>query len=254
MNINELKQAWLDEEAVAHIRGWDFSHIEGRYEQPDDYPWNYEAIIRHYLTSDMRILDMDTGGGEFLLSLGHPHGLTAVTEAYPPNAELCRQTLSPLGIDVRETAADGVLPFPDGYFDMVLNRHGAYSAPEIARVLKKGGLFITQQVGARNDRDLVHLLQPELEEFPFSEQWRDTAAEKFSATGFDIIDSGEYFGPVRFFDTGALVWFARILPWEFTGFSVEKCFDRLMEAQRILDEIGAIEGTIHRFMLTARKR
>ena len=36
----------------------------------------------------MRLLDMDTGGGEFLLSLGHPFERTAATEGYPPNVEL----------------------------------------------------------------------------------------------------------------------------------------------------------------------
>lgn len=254
MKTEELRKLWKAEEAIAHIKGWDFSHIEGRYEQPDDYPWNYEAIIRRYLKPDMRILDMDTGGGEFLLSLNHPHHLTAVTEAYPPNAELCRQTLGALGIDVREVPADGTLPFPDASFDIVLNRHGSYNAQEIARVLKKDGLFITQQVGAHNDRDLVHLLQPELEEYPFSEQWRDVAAKKFEDAGLRILDSGEYFGPIRFFDIGALVWFARIIQWEFIGFSVEKCLDRLLKAQKIIDERGVIEGTIHRFMLTAQKK
>jgi DNA mismatch repair protein MutS2 len=35
---------------------------------------------------------------------------------------------------------------------------------------------------------------------------------------------------------GALVWFARIIEWEFPGFSVESCLERLYEAQRILEE------------------
>ena len=148
MDRNELKQKWLAEEAIAHIHGWDFSHIDGLYEQPDDYPWDYKELILRYLKPEMKILDMDTGGGEFLLSLPHPRENMAATEAFPPNAQLCRETLVPLGIDFREAQADGPLPFGDDTFDMVINRHGSYCAKEIARILKSGGVFITQQVGA----------------------------------------------------------------------------------------------------------
>ena len=83
--------SWLQEEEIAYIHGWDFSHIEGRYEEETDFPWNYKKSILQYLKEDMRILDIDTGGGEFLLSLGHPHHLTAAMENYPPNVELCKQ-------------------------------------------------------------------------------------------------------------------------------------------------------------------
>lgn len=254
MDYNELRQAWLAEEANAHIHGWDFSHIEGRYSEANDLPWDYRSIILKHLKPSMKLLDMDTGGGEFLLSLNHPHANTAAIEAFPPNVQLCRETLLPLGIDFREAPADGPLPFADESLDMVLNRHGDFNPQEIARVLKKGGMFITQQVGARNDRDLVTLLQPHLEEEPFSEQWLDVASKKFVDAGFDILDGNEHFGPIRFYDVGALVWFARIIQWEFVDFSVDSCFDRLLHAQELLEKNGSIDGTIHRFMLVAKKK
>ena len=49
---------------------------------------------------EKELLDMGTGGGEFLLTLGHPGEHTTVTEGYPPNVQLCRQRLEPLGIQV----------------------------------------------------------------------------------------------------------------------------------------------------------
>ena len=106
----------------------------------------------------MKLLDIDTGGGEFLLSLGHPFEDTAAMENYPPNVALCRQKLPPLGIDFRPGNGNGPYPFEDGSFDMVIDRHGDFCASEIFRILKPGGLFITQQVGAENDRELVALL------------------------------------------------------------------------------------------------
>ena len=100
MTQNDLFLQWLSEEQAAYIHGWDFSHIQDRYEECQSLPWDYGQAVHDLLRPTHRILDMDTGGGEFLLSLGHPHFLTAATEGYPPNIALCRKVLLPLGIDV----------------------------------------------------------------------------------------------------------------------------------------------------------
>ena len=252
MNTSELIKQWRAEEEIAHIHGWDFSHIEGRYMEEDDLPWDYREEILRYLKPEMRILDIDTGGGEFLLSLNHPHENTAATENYPPNVDLCRETLLPLGIDFRAADGKGVLPFEDASFDMVINRHGDFNPSEIYRVLKQGGMFITQQVGAENDRELVELLCGQTD-LPFPDQYLKITMDKFSQTGFEILDGRECFRPIRFYDVGALVWFARIIEWEFPGFSVDGCLDRLLQTQKILDVKGVILGQIHRFLLVASK-
>lgn len=252
MNTNELIEYWKAEENIAHIHGWDFSHIAGRYTEEKDLPWDYRETILRYLKRSMRILDIDTGGGEFLLLLNHPYENTAATENYPPNVELCRQKLLPLGIDFRSGNGKEKLPFEDGSFDMVINRHGDFNAAEIHRILKSGGLFITQQVGAENDRELVELLCGETE-LPFPEQYLDITSRKFRDAGFEILDAQECFRPIKFFDVGALVWFARIVEWEFPNFSVDACLDCLLNAQRVLARNGCIEGRIHRFQLVVQK-
>ena len=234
-----------------HVHGWDFSHVDGRVVE-DALPWDYREQILHYLKPEMQILDIDTGGGEFLLSLHHPYRNTSATENYPPNIELCQNTLLPLGIDFRSADGKGNLPFEDERFDLVLNRHGDLNPEEIYRVLKPGGLFITQQVGAENDRELVELLCGHTD-LPFPDQYLKIISDQFSQTGFEILDGRECFRPIRFYDVGALVWFARIIEWEFPGFSVERCQDQLLHAQAILDEEGCIEGRIHRILMIARK-
>lgn len=253
MNQKNLIERWLAEERAARIHGWDFSHIQGRYEEGDDLPWDYRQRVLDYLSPTSRLLDLDTGGAEFLLSLGHPHPLTAATEAYPPNVQLCRELLTPLGVDFREADAAGSLPFEDAAFDLVINRHGNYNPGEIARVLKPGGVFITQQVGADNDRDLVELLLPTPPALPFPDQRLEIAARRFGQCGFTLLEGLTAHQAIRFRDVGALVWFARIIEWEFPGFSVEACLDRLLAAQALLEEKGVIEGTTHRFLLIAQK-
>ena len=253
MDHQTLWNQWLEEERIAHIHGWDFSHLDGRYEEEGDLPWDYRNTVQRYLRPDSRLLDLDTGGGEFLLSLGHSHALTAATEAYPPNVALCRETLSPLGIDFREANAAGPLPFADESFDLVINRHGDYSPAEIARVLKAGGIFVTQQVGAENDRELVELLLPTPPAPPFPRQYLRIAREDCRASGLTVLEGQEAFRPIRFYDVGALVWFAHIIEWEFPGFTVEGSREQLLRLQAHLEERGMIEGRIHRFLLAARK-
>lgn len=254
MNAEQLKNLWKEEESVAHIHGWNFSHIHGRYTEEDDLPWDFRETIQKYLQDSMKLMDIDTGGGEFLLSLNHPSKNTAATEGHPPNVKLCKDVLLPLGVNFKEAGRYDRLPFPDESFDMVTNRHGDYDAAELRRILKPDGLFLTQQVGAENDRELVQLLLPHITEVPYPEQYVDVRTTELLEHGFEVLESGEVLRPIRFFDVGALVWFARIIEWEFPGFSVDECLDQLYEAQEIIEKNGAIEGSVHRFYIVARKK
>ncbi len=252
MERNERLRLWKEEENAAHIHGWDFSHIHGRYTEETDLPWSYREVVLQNLWPEMKLLDVDTGGGEFLLSLGHPPARTAAAEAYPPNVRLCRERLLPLGIDFRAGDGAGRLPFGDAAFDRVINRHGDFAEQEVRRLLKPGGLFITEQVGAQNDRELVELLLGPTP-LPYPDLTLAAVSRRFRQAGFTLLRAEECFRPIRFFDVGALVWFARIIEWEFPGFSVESCAERLLAAQNMLERDGCIEGRIHRILLVAAK-
>ena len=249
---DDAKSLWIEEENIAHIHGWDFSHINGRFSEDENFGWDYKELVRKYLKSDMQLLDIDTGGGEELLTFSHPYENTAVTENYAPNVKLCKQTLSPLGIDVRQADGGKHLPFDDESFDMVIDRHGDFNAKEIYRVLKTGGMFITQQVGAENDRELVELLCGKTE-LPYPEQYLSVTKDKFIKAGFSVLEEGECKRPMRFYEIGALVWFARIIQWEYPDFSVERNFSQIKNAHNIICEKGYVEGSTHRFMLVAKK-
>lgn len=252
MNEEYLKSIWKQEEEVAHIHGWDFSHIHGRYEVENDLPWDYEKIVRQYLKKDMNIMDYDTGGGEFLLSLNHPNSKTSATEGYPPNVKLCSEKLLPLGIDFKECHDPSNVPFVDESFDLVINRHGSFNAREVFRLLRPSGLFITEQVGGENDRDLVEMVLPNSDK-PFPHLNLTEQRKYFEEAGFEIIRAEEAYRPIEFYDVGAFVWFAHIIEWEFTDFSVDKCFEQLLKMQEIMDKDGKLVGTIHRYLIVAKK-
>ena len=252
MNKEELKKIWLKEESVAHIKGWDFSHIHGRYEEENDLPWDYEQVIKEYLNDDKDLLDYDTGGGEFLLSLNHPYHKTYATEGYPPNISLCKEKLLPLGINFKECNDVSNIPFDDESFDLYINRHGNLNAKEAYRLLKKDGLFISEQVGADNDFDLVKVVLPDAT-IAFPDNTLVIQKERFINAGFEIIKAEEAYRPIEFYDVGAFVWFARIIEWEFPGFSVDKCFNELLKLQETIEKEVKIVGTISRFLIVAKK-
>lgn len=246
MDKDRLLNAWLEEQDIAHIKGWDFSHISGRYREEDDLPWEFRDIIAKYLKDDDRLLDMETGGGEFLLSLKHNPALTSAIEGYEPNIAVCRDNLLPLGIDFRPANGADPLPFADESFAVITNRHGDYDVAEVKRTLKQDGVFITQQVGAENDLELVQLLLGHAR-INYPEAYLRKAEQALVESGFEILESAETYRPIEFYDVGALVWFARIIEWEFPGFSVERYRDNLFKAQAILEQEGAIKGNIHRY-------
>ncbi len=252
MNEECLKKIWKQEEEIAHIHGWDFSHLQGRYEAENDLPWDYEQIVREYLAPNMQMMDYDTGGGEFLLSLEHPFEKTSATEGYAPNVELCRNRLLPLGINFRECNNPNNIPFNEESFDIMINRHGEFVPTEIYRLLRKNGVFITEQVGEDNERDLVEMVLPDTEK-PFFDLNLKTQQKKFEEAGFHILIAEEAYRPIYFYDVGAFVWFAHIIEWEFPDFSVDMCFKQLLKMQEEIEKNGFVQGTIHRYLIVATK-
>lgn len=107
-------------------------------------------------------------------------------------------------------------------------------------------------MGADNDRDLVKRVLPGLEQ-PFPHLYLSQQRQVFEAAGFRILQAEEAYRPIFFYDVGAFVWFARIIEWEFPGFSVDRCFDRLRAVQEEIQRDGRVQGTIHRYLIIARK-
>jgi len=257
MNIAEFIKQWETEENHA-FQGWDFSHIEGRWNEPNP-PWNYKAIVEFYLKNTDILLDMGTGGGEVLLTLNHPYKNTYATEAYTPNFELCKEVLSPLGITVVQTHtdenfnADDILPFEDDFFDVIINRHESFDLTEINRTLKHGGYFITQQVGNKNTNEFMRRLNDDNFIFDRSHHTVDKYVDTLRKIGFQIIKTDEAEYPVKVYDVGAFVFYAKVIVWEYPGFAVKTLLDKLLKCQKEIEEKGFLDSTGHRFLIVAKK-
>jgi SAM-dependent methyltransferase len=77
--------------------------------------------------------------------------------SWPPNIPEARRRLELLGVTLFP-AEMGTLPLPDESVSLILNRHGRLAAPEVRRVLRPGGVLLTQQVSSEDCTDLNELL------------------------------------------------------------------------------------------------
>jgi SAM-dependent methyltransferase len=248
--FDELVQESFD----APFEGWDFSYLAGRRSE-GVLPWSYEGIARDRMETAQAMLDMGTGGGELLASLRPLPRRTFATEGYAPNVPIARQRLEPLGVQVYDTTGDpenAHLPFSDGEFDLILNRHEAYTPQELWRLLRDGGTFLTQQCGGGGEVELIEWFKgkgnAEVMDWSLS-----VAVRQMAAVGFRIDAAQEAFPETTFADVGAVVYYLRAAPWLMDDFTVEKYRDRLLAMHHHIQQHGGFTVPDERFLLEAIK-
>jgi SAM-dependent methyltransferase len=236
---------------AAAFSGWDFSYLAGRWQEREP-PWSYEALVRAAIAKASALLDMGTGGGEFLASLAPLPTDTVATEAYQPNIPLARENLAPLGISVVEVGDDDLLPFADKRFDLIINRHESYEPAEVYRILKPGGLFITQQVGGQDNLELNEAVAGQADHT--YAHWELTyAAGQLQQAGFTLEQQEEAFPLTDFYDIGAVVYYLRAIPWQIEDFSAAQYEQALRGLDQQIRENGLWSVRSHRFLLIARR-
>lgn len=244
---------FLLSEANQHFSGWDFSYISdtGRTATAP-LPWSYASQVLSRLRNAESLLDMGTGGGEFLSMLHPLPAYTYATEGYAPNISIAKERLEPLGIQVYPVEDDSRLPFEANTFDLIINRHESYDPAEIRRICKPGGTFITQQVGAKNNLDLNEMLGAST-----AIDWDDGSLPEIAArlkqAGWHIIKQQEAFPLSRFYDVGAIVYQLKAVSWQIPDFSVETYFEPLKQIHQQIQKAGFVDITDHRLLIIAQK-
>jgi SAM-dependent methyltransferase len=248
-------QALVTEAASAPVEGWDFSWLDGRAteERPS---WGYASKLVERIGQSRAALDIQTGGGEvFAEVLSHVERLPpklAATESWPPNVEIAARNLSPFGVLVAAGADEGPLPFVYEAFDLVVSRHPVITAwDEIARVLAPGGSYLSQQVGAGSNGELIDFMMgPQ----PPSEARRpQRAGRSAEEVGLVVVDLRHERLRVVFNDVGAVVYFLRKVIWTVPDFTLEKYRRRLLALHELINEEGPFVAHAHRFLIEAKK-
>lgn len=86
----------LEEAARTPFRGWDFSWLSDRI-SVEPPPWSFDDVVAGLIVHAGDMLDMGTGGGEWLISLPRRPPRTVATEAWKPNVPIAADRLLPLG-------------------------------------------------------------------------------------------------------------------------------------------------------------
>jgi SAM-dependent methyltransferase len=251
------------EAAAAPFAGWDFSWLDART-TTEPLPWSYRAEVARHAAGASAMLDLGTGGGEWLARLDPRPARTVATEAWPPNVPVAAQRLRPAGIAVVQdegapdnapghpaaTPGRGRLPFGGAAFDLVIDRHEAFLAAEVHRILVPGGTFVTQQVDTRSSDDLYRLLGLAPPAQPAS--WLPMACQELEEAGFAIriAQAGEE--RQYFHDVAGIIYYLRAVGWSVPEFTLDRFAGRL---RRLHEDPGAwpLVNRHRRFLIVAAR-
>jgi SAM-dependent methyltransferase len=249
----------IAEGAAVRTEGWDFSWFEGRASE-ERPPWGYARMLGQRMAAlaaepGGAALDLQTGGGEVLASIPAAPAVLVATECWPPNVEIARRNLAPLGGQVVPMADElDDLPFADGRFDLATSRHPVgIRWDEVARVLKPGGTYFSQDVGDGSVRELTEFMmgpQPRDDGPSRAPKWSVRAA---ASAGLEVVDLREFRGRMEFGDVAAVLHFLRKVIWIVPGFTVAGYEDRLRALHEQIQARGPFVATSVRFLIEARR-
>ncbi|MGD9143503.1 MAG: class I SAM-dependent methyltransferase [Dehalococcoidia bacterium] len=246
--MSELRTQWKAE-YEAPFSGWDFSHLKGRL-LDENPPWDYKEMARQLLQQSETVLDMGTGGGEFLASLAPLPKYTVATELREPTISIARERLEPLGVKVVGVSEEDDTPFEDKEFNAVLNRHASFKPAEIYRILKPGGTFLTQQVGGDNLCDLSEEFDATL---PYRELTFDYWEGEIRNSGLMPVKSEEWRGKMEFMDVGAIAYFIKAISYQVSDFDIDRDMHYLEKLHHKLERGERLAYTQIRYLFEAVK-
>jgi SAM-dependent methyltransferase len=153
---------------------------------------------------------------------------------------------------VVQAADDGGLPFAAGAFDLVVSRHPVETVwPEVARVLRPGGHYFSQQIGPGSNRELTDFMMGPQPVSLARDPGR--AVAEAEAAGMIVTDVREQALRTVFYDVGAVVYFLRKVLWTVPGFTVGAYLEPLRRMHDQIQADGPFVSHAQRFLIEARK-
>lgn len=188
MNEKEYK-AFYDK--VGKTNGWDFSHLR---EKSEGAAWDfYQEVIKSCSGSEI-LLDIGTGGGENLLHIASSFFFGIGIDISDGMMETAQSNLNKAKrTNVRFIQMSSEqLQFPSEFFDTISCCHAPFFASEVGRVLKRGGLFFTQQVNEADKLNVKHAFQRGQAFGEVDGTLKDRYVSELKEAGFRKVESFDY--------------------------------------------------------------
>jgi SAM-dependent methyltransferase len=238
--------ALLDEAAAVSLDGWDFSWFDGRATEQRP-SWGYASLVADRLGQADVALDVQTGGGEvYAWAAAHAirrSRLLVAVEQWQPKVAAQR-------VDHVVEAAG--LPFRDNAFDLVVSRHPVGTDwAGTARVLRPGGVFLSQQIGAGTNRELSEAMLGPLP--PAERQHPEQIAASARAAGFEVLQVRGERLRAEYYDIAAVAHFLRKVVWTVPGFTIEKYRPQLRAVHDEITTTGRFVSHANRVLIEAQK-
>ena len=139
----------------------------------------------------------------------------------------------------------------DSSVEVVLNRHSVVDVPEIARVLRPGGLFISQHVGERN---LAAVVSPFGGQKFDGDQHPEIVRDSFLSNGFKVERFEEYGVDYEFLDLEPLFFqikaIGAYLPVELKFGNIAEALPRVVTGTAT--PVGRYRSNEHRWLTVGR--
>ena len=245
MGFEEL----VEQAAAVPITGWDFSWLDGRASE-ERPAWGYSHLVARRLAAVASALDIQTGGGEVLGEIGVWPPLLVATETWPPNAAVAGPRLAYRGGRLVMTSEDRPgLPFRSASFELVTSRHPVVTWwGEVARVLRPGGSFLSQQVGAGTVAELAEAVRGPVPPGPLR-RTPDRARAAAEEAGLVVTRLEEARLRTEFHDIGAVVYFLRLVVWIVPDFSIDRYRPALLRLHDRIRAEGSFVTHSRRFLI-----
>jgi ubiquinone/menaquinone biosynthesis C-methylase UbiE len=238
-------------DSIDDRRGWDFSRMQTEREP---VPWDYLEIVPRFLKPTDAVLDIGTGGGEKFLTFSRSFERGVGIDPDPDMIQAARENgATQPNVTFVEMAAEA-LAFPEVTFDVVLTRHAPTVVPEVVRVLKPGGYFVSQQVGSENMATIVKEFGT-ASNVPYDDEYR-ACVDDFTKRGCRIVATGAYNVHYWVKDIPSLIFWLKALAGGNEvpeGFSIERDWRTI---SRIIATYATPRGVLtneHRTLLIVQK-
>jgi hypothetical protein len=202
-------------------------------------PWQYADLVGQFLRPGIRVLEWGSKTGQFLLGLPHDAALCTAGALNREDYEICRKRMEARG-------GKAVLLLEEqlqGCADVVICRHVPVSPEAVRKVLKKGGFFVTQQMGGQQSSSMG----PEITGVPFvPDPYRQLEQQipLFDKAGFRVMQSDQVYRKMHFPSKEDYCLYAEKGPEKYPGLTGEK-------AAEILPE-GPVMDQGHYYFLVAK--